>query len=212
MSEMMRDTCIWYRGCTWRVDAVGSGHNCSPFGCLSKETCGARGPMSDTTVARLNLHQHKAKIMKFLRGKSRQTGWILTGVKASVTERTIGLLSHRHTTAQGNGEKRVVDGTSTKPQSQKYNKDQELGCLVNTRISYWALAWFESWMGPFMSTKLSHKWFVLGHHDNTTFLLIRAIKWRYKWKLPSCWCANTLLRYPILFGIVFQCIHMLGLL
>lgn len=155
MSEMLRDTCIWYRGCTRGADAVGSGHNCSPFGCFSKETCEARRLMSDTTVARLNLHQRKTKIMKFLGEKWRK--WLNTYWGQSRRHWT------HHRSAEpspdhspGKWEKNVLLMEQVQnPWAKNTTKDPELGRLVNTRVSYWALAWFESWIGPFMSAKLS---------------------------------------------------------
>lgn len=155
MSEMLRDTCIWYRGCTRRADAVGSGHNCSPFGCFSKETCEARRLMSDTTVARLNLHQHKAKIMKFLGGKVDKLADYLLGSKPPSLNAPSVCWAIARPQPRKMGKNELLMEQVQNPRAKNTTKDKELGWVVNTRISYWALAWFESWIGPFMSAKLS---------------------------------------------------------
>lgn len=67
------------------------------------------------------------------------------------------------------------------PRAKNTTKEQEQGWLVNTRISYWALACLNRELDrlcrpnyPCKHNSAVCDW----HHDNATFLLIRARKWR----------------------------------
>lgn len=77
-SEMLKGTCIWYWGGTCWADAVGSGHNCSLFGCFRKENYEAKKgwhkwslSLTNRIVTELNVHHHKDNIMKLFKIKKK---------------------------------------------------------------------------------------------------------------------------------------------
>lgn len=137
MSEILKDTCIWYRWCTCWADAVGSGHNCPLFGCFSKETY--------KTKTKKSLMYTTVKPIWLISLKSRRTGWILTRVKDAVTESTISLLSHHQTKEEGKwGEKWwwLMMEQVQNPAAKNTKSKNQADCSSHLPLSF-ALVWSE---------------------------------------------------------------------
>lgn len=138
----------------------------------------------DMIGTQIYVHNHKA-FNKFL-VKSRQTGWILTWVKAAITEHTISLLSHHHTTDKWKREKMCCWWNKCKnPQPKKHkikkkHKDQQPGWLWCTMISDWALPWFVvncTIYGTTLSLQSQFNCLLWGIRATQWFLEMRTRKW-----------------------------------
>lgn len=185
-SEMLKGTCIWYWGGTCWANAVGSGHNCTLFGCFRKENYEAKKgwhkwslSLTNRIVTELNVHHHKDNIMKFLKKnkKKTQTTWLNTYSGQSRCHWKHHLSAEPSPGSRRGKKKNLVDdGTSTKSRSKKNTiKTQEPSWLLNTIWSPAELCPGLFWVVLFMLVKagttfsaITIQLFDLGHHGTTT--------------------------------------------